>query len=525
MTQLAARLGLAFGGVCAAGLAGFCASHYAPPSYFVGSANRATQIQQATVQVFSDRFSPADGLPLRLESGGVEHVLVTDSEGQTPWVPVDASSALTLTLVETPQRDGILVGMIETLHAPTLPNDQNGLYFAEVARTQPLAVPVFIRQEQRGISTDIRADDGSYDHWCILLEADSQLRLRVNVASLLDSGAVHEYLRYRGDLARVNTNYVRGVTLIVPHVRIGSPGFVVGIDLLGDLANGVIVDAMNYTASPGSATFQTQLLGVVQGKVLIKITGELQAGHLALLARAPDAANPGVSQVVLDAPPLITVPPHGGQGVDSVLRDDEGSPSDEDVARAGGRPGRGVGAGAAKMPASSSPLTRVTNCEPPVPNMPPDWTCDITNPPVSLASCPATTPGVKECKQVRMRGHRICRVGGSVCGLTRGKTVRFKLSFAMAANGTLSSGGGIEYGEEETTVLVEQWTADNGDHGLGECMRWFRFHLVCAQWFLQHYPSLRLTEDLVFAGDCDSAWKKRICTDVDESQTDCSRTP
>ncbi len=488
---------------------------------FLHSAQSApAPLRLASVQVLSDRLQPVTGATVRLTSSTGENVVVSDAQGQTPWVNAGAAGALTLTLAETTQAQGVLIGMIETLTPPAEPSAEDAA-LNEISRTQPLATPIVV-QGAANTSTTIDAQDGSFQHWCVLVPAGSTLRFRAHAASLLDGEAIEQYLRYRGDSIHQSVQYTRGVALVVPDVRIGSGGFIVGLDLLGDLTSGVTIDAFNYTKTSTPTSFSIESLGVIGPKVFVKVTGELRQGHLALLARPQSDASPAQTLAIQDAPPQITVPEGGGAGIDSVMRDDCIG-CGESLARAGANGAGGAGSSTGLFTSTSA---LVTDCEPVVPNMPPGWECDCS---VADPSGCGVTPGAKECHIVRMRSPRFCRPAGASIGVRRGETSKWKVTFEFkAGTGTpITSGGGFEYGEGSETVVTDGWTAQPGANNLGQCTRYFNFRLACGQWFTTYVAALQVNEyGYVQRIPCAAPMSKQgVCVDKADSQSTCDRTP
>lgn len=512
MSQLAIRLTALGAGALGALLVG--------PRVLRSAEAAPSPLSLASVQVFSDRLQPINGAAVRLTSGAGEHVIVSDSQGQTPWTSADPSGDFTLTLVETTQALGVLIGMVETVTPPAEASATDTV-LNEISRTQPLATPIVVQGAQN-TSTTIDAQDGSYQHWCVLVQAGSALRFRAHVASLLDGEAIEQYLRYRGDSTHQSTAYTRGVVLLVPNVRLGAGGFIVGLDLLGDLTSGVTIDAFNYTKSSAATSFQIEPLGVIGPKAFVRVTGELQPGHLALLARYQDDAAPAQTLVIQDAPPQITVPEGGGGGVDSALRVDcIGCGESLARARADGRGDAGSSTGA-----FNSTSTFVTDCEPPVPNMPPGWECECS---IDDPSGCGVSPGAKECHIVRMRSPRFCRPAGASIGVRRGQTAKWKVTFDLkAGSGTpITSGGGFEYGEESETVVTDGWTAQPGANNLGQCTRYFNFRLACGQWFTVYGDAWAVDEyGYLQRIPCAAPKQKQsVCVDKSDSQSTCDRTP
>lgn len=511
MSRLAPRLTALGAGALVAILAGqrFLHSEQSAP----------TPLRLASVQVLSDRLQPVTGATVRLTSSAGEQVVVTDAQGQTSWVNAGASGDLTLTLAETTQAQGVLIGMIETLTPPAEPSAEDTA-LNEISRTQPLATPIVV-QGAPNTSTTIDAQDGSFQHWCVLVPAGSTLRLSAHAASLLDGEAIEQYLRYRGDSIHQSVQYTRGVALVVPDVRIGSGGFIVGLDLLGDLTSGVTIDAFNYTKTSTPTSFSIESLGVIGPKVFVKVTGELRQGHLALLARPQSDASPAQTLAIQDAPPQITVPEGGGAGIDSVMRDDCIG-CGESLARAGS--GRVGGEGSSSL-APTSARAASTECEPEVPNNPPGWECECS---VEDRSGCGVRRGAKECHIVSMRSPRFCRTAGASIGVRREQTSKWKVTFECesGAGAPLRSRDGFQYGGQTEDVAIDGWIAQPGAQNVGQCTRYFDIRLVCGQWFSTSGDAWAVDErGTVQRTPCAAPMSRQaVCIDWADSQSACDRT-
>ena len=126
-----------------------------------------------------------------------------------------------------------------------------------------------------------------------------------------------------------------------------------------------------------------------------------------------------------------------------------------------------------------------------------------------------------------MRSPRYCKGPGSTLRTTQAQVSRWKVTFNLAGEvpagaRKLKSGGGFEYGQESSTTVTDEWTAGEGDHGLGECIRWFRFYLTCIQ------PYIVLVDEFVGPEviPCErQSTVNALCTDLTVSESTCSRTP
>ncbi len=487
----------------------------APLGLLAGAArgSSASSVVLTSVEVLTDRLDPIQGAVVRIDNGSTTMVKVTNVDGQSPWMSLDPSPNVSLVLADKTLPVGIVLGSIEEdLASPFAPDPAQDLALVTISRTQPLAVPVQIAGLPNE-TNNLFPPPGDHPHWRIAVPPASSLRFTLHAAALLDEEAIHQYAAYRGQILDPGLGYVRGTALVVPGIQLGAEGILLGIALLGDLPDGVVVDALNLFSgnfAPSGPALNVQLVAVHNDVAWVRVTGRVRSGHLALLARP--AAGPARKVVVLrDEPPEIALPPDAGQGIDSACRDCPSSDhGDGPVPTVLFEPGPAL----------------VTDCEPEPPNPPPGWTCDIEATP---NHCGNPVAGAKHCKVVRSRGPLVCRSAGSRVEATTGKTAKWKASFQLtgAAGMPLSSAGGFEYGQESTSVLAEEWTAQAGAHGLGECMRYYRFELVCAQalTYLED-TCLAMSDGFTTWADCSvEVTSAASCSDSYTSQSTCSRTP
>jgi hypothetical protein len=463
-----------------------------------------------SVAVLSDRLDPIQGAVVKLDST----VTVTNAEGQTPWRAMDPSAGVALVLAEKTLAGGIAVGMMESGILPSeLPDPAEDFFLMAISRTQPLAVPVQV-QGLPDQMNNVFPPAGDYPHWRVAVPTASSLRFTLHIASLLDAEAIEHYAAYRGATLDPQLGYVRGVTLVMPGVQIGNGGVVIGIALLGALQDGVVVDAYNFATgnlAPAGPRLDVRIAGIHNDVVYVLVTGGVRKGHLALLAR-PSGGQERQIEVLPDSPPELILTPDSGQGVESACLDcGSGGPT----------------ATSTLFDTEFSSALVVTDCEPVVPTTVPGWTCDPIPP--SPGHCGPGSPGTKQCKIVRSRTPLVCRSPGATVEGTKVDTAKWKVTFHLTGGtGTpLSSEGGFEYGQESTTVLTEAWTAGDGAHDLGQCMRYFRFDLVCLQEFTNYADvCLALSDGTTTWADCVVPFTTyETCTDDYSSQNVCSRTP
>ncbi len=480
------------------------------PSEATGAVT-ASHATLTAIEVLTDRLDPIQGAVVRFSNGGAAEIAVTSADGQTPWRSLDPSPGVSLVLADKILPGGIALGMIEGgIPTPFLPNPAEDYSLLTISRTQPLAVPVQVEGLPQGMN-NLFPPPGDYPHWRIAVPSASPLRFTLHVASLLDQEAITQYAAYRGHDTDPALEYVRGVALVVPTVQLGTEGILVGIALLGDLPSGVVVDVINFSSDKLSLTgppLNVTVAGVHNDVVYAHLTGRVRKGHLALLARS-SSGPPRQVRVLRDSPPNIAVPANAGEGIDVACVGCDRAAQ-----------------GSAALLLESFPPTLLTDCEPPIPQPPMNWTCNPPPPPAN--HCGTPTAGEKQCKTVRSRGPLTCRSPGSTVTATQGKTASWKVSFNLTgADGTpLSSSGGFSYGQESATVQTDSWTAQGGASGLGECMRIYRFELVCAQAFtLMEDACLALSDGITTWADCVAAvTSSASCLDSSTSQTTCSRT-
>jgi hypothetical protein len=480
---------------------------------------RSAPVELCSVQALTDRLTPVAGAAVRFDNGTVQTVGVTDADGQTLWHNVDPANGIEIAVSDTYMAGGIALGFIETVIPVPLLDASEDYHFNLISRTQPLAVPIFVEGNPAYVN-NIFPPDGDYPHWRIAVPQASTLRMSLNVASLLDADAVAQYMEYRGSPVDPSLGYARGVALVVPRVQLGTGGIVVGIDLLGDLSEDVVVDAYNLYATPSVEPLGTPLGVTVaafeNGVVYVLVTGGVRHGHLALLARSADA-GPAQIHKNADNPPTITVPASGDQGTDTAAVLDCVD-CDEAVATS-----YGSAAGAPRAMRSI-----VTNCEPDVPDTG-NWTCAPLAPAANHCGAPVSA-GPVECQIVSSRTARFCRDPGMTMTGSTGRTAKWKVSFELKVSppgSPLTSGGGFEYGEESSDVVTDSWTAGAGAHGLGQCMRYYRFELVCAQLFSLQVDKIEwIANGYAIIDRCASTkLESGSCRDTDISSSVCDRTP
>ena len=294
------------------------------------------------------------------------------------------------------------------------------------------------------------------------------------------------------------------------------------------LPEGAVVDVYNFQSDPFAThpgdPLQAVQSGTLDDVVYTCLLGGVQRGHLTLLARSSDGPPPTV-EVLPDAPPDLVIPAEGG----GVRR--EGVPQDagDEVARGG--PASDMRGVFATVAPPSPPAAPVTDCVPEDPDPPTDWTC-TPSPPSYLGGCiPAVPVGGKHCKIGPARTRTRCFPAGmgvqdSKSELSEWK-VHFEISLGTAAT-PLRYANGFEYGgkSEETETLT--WTAQGGEHGLGQCMRVVRTHLVCVQEWKSKYrvvTAFAPNDNPVYDLCRTDRTQRTVCTDVIESAVVCDRTP
>ncbi|MDP6540131.1 MAG: hypothetical protein QF903_01985 [Planctomycetota bacterium] len=471
------------------------------------------------VQVLTDRLDPVALATLRVTNGANVSVATTNADGHTTcFTNMDPDiDGIELSIQERTTPDGIALGMLEQVYPPHIPDNGQDVHLSVISQTVPLAVPVQIQGE--GESTCIFPPDGYETYWTFSTAAGSGLAFNANVATILDREDVSRYFAYHGHNS--TEDYARGAVMVVPDLQLGNSGFGMGIWLMGayDYGNdGVAVDAYNFTNNsngPAMDPVVVETMIVQNDMVYVRVMGEVAGGHLAFFVRSFDG-NPSQSYRFDDNPP--TFPPFRDvrDTTDFVMTDCIGCRDDERVAATATSP-------------PTTPTSFVQDCEPDAPDMPDGWSCA---PPTGTPNhCGAvTSAGETQCTVIRMRGPRTCRTDGNTYTVSRGRVAAWKVSFEFGGGpegSPLTSESGFEYGERTTVVETDEWTADAGLYGLGQCMRYFRFELTCAApWFKKFgLWEYRVEGGPQFdpCGETRVVWTK--CRDTSTSQAVCDRTP
>jgi len=412
----------------------------------------------------------------------------TDDAGQIPWVAQDPGEDLQLILTDRMTDSGVLVGSIQTVVTPFYIVANATELLIEISRTQPLAKSVRVRvTEENGVSyTNIFPPNCGYPHWVIVLEEDSNLDFYTFVAPILDEEAVVHFLDYRGFEDNGQT-YVRGSNLVFSdNVDLGADGIVFGTRLLGALPEGATVDVYNFvphvSEAPGNSTtsqkqllpLEMTLLETTNDVVYIHLRGTIQKGHMAILARSITGSG-GECTVIEDNPPTLTV--LGGND-------------------------------------------KLKTCVPEVPDPPDNWECGCY--PESNHCGTGTPASQKDCQVgLPQRSQIWCKQSGDGIEVTKGRTVEWKASFSLkGAQGTpMSSEGNFTYGVKSVTIVNETWTAQDGVHQKGQCMRFILHSLVCAQLFQMYTDRISLQPGLgglpaLKVDICEKPYfTKDVCTD------------
>lgn len=420
-----------------------------------------------SVQLFTDRWEPLSGGVAEVSTATSRRVVVTGATGQSPWVALEVDSALNLTLGEVVTPTGTAIGMIESFVPPVMAG--SGRLATVIERTQPLAVPVHLVKAASGIN-NLLPPDGDYCHWKISVPEGSGLNFTMRVASLLDEAAVDQYMSYRG--VSTAERYVRGLVAVVPHVQLGTSGILVGIDLLGELADGVVADCYNIT-SPSKISvlgppLKHSLAVVHNGVAYVAIAGAVRKGQLAILLR--ETGSPSQTIVVSDNPPDIVIP------------DDMGAIEFADVDCADCP--KSAHAPGVLLEANVNAEVLVADCIPEPPEAPLNWDCEPPIPePDGRCPGPPAPVGDKECKLLRQGSPPFCLSPGEETGVQIGESKSMKVTFQVqGADGMpLSTTGGFEYGWESSRTRNQSFTAPAGANGLGQCIRWFKYTKICVQ--------------------------------------------
>lgn len=477
------------------------------------------EVRGTSVVLVTDRLDPLPGVPVVLDDGRERRVVVTGSSGQSSWAQVDGSAGLTVTLGEAPVGEGIAVGMLEVV-PPIGPDLGLDVALTFVERSQPVAVPVLL-EGKAGEVAMVLPPEGDHPHWLLALPPDSPLRMSMHVALLMDAEAIGQHVAYRGHVLP-GQDHVRAVACRTGPVDLGPEGVLLGIELHGDVAGSACVDAFLFVDGPlsGPPQFEVETLFTAGDRVHAELRGTLPGGWLVL------AARPGSQGEVVqleDRPPHIVVPPDSAE--DEVL----GAPAGDGGRRSGSVEPPALLA--AVPPAAAPPLATprlVSDCEPPVPA--PALSCTVVNPPANACGAGIPYP-IQVCKTIRSRTPTVCRSGGSGFDAQVAITASWKATFAMEAEVPFGftkkkTAGGFEYGRSSLQVTTDSWTAEDGAHGLGQCMRYFRFELTCVQMFVNFMRRYYHQGGEWVAGPCELPFRSfSMCFDSSSSQSVCDRTP
>jgi len=475
----------------------------------------SSPVPLTSVALVDDMLQPIPGGIVNLQVPGSEDVtLVTDAFGQTRWAGMDPSGGVLLSIADNAVDGGLALGSIQGVVPPPLDDASVDTHEWMIAWTQPVAENVLVAADDPDGITNVYPRDGAYPHWTIGVEGKSGVQFQAGVAPLLDGEAIAGYMGYRGQPTLAD-KYVRGTALTVPAVDLGESGFFLCIDLLGDLPNpdSIAVDAFNLhhetTTTPG---FDVSLVSVSDGIAICRVSGELLFGHLAILLRDVAQGGAGIEVSAHDDPPQFSIP--------------QPTPDEADPTTAWLERGD-VHVDAASATCPTCPPTggaAVTECEPDVPGMG-DWDCSPGPPPAS--PCPSELL-LHDCGTYRTRSPRFCRGPGETLARQMGTTKSYK--FVLKVTGgtaPLVSGGQFEYGTESKKVQTDEWTAQPGAHGLGQCIRWYRFYLVCGDSYEQGIGGMVADpESLPHWDPCAGSKKVSVtCGDETDSSSTCDRAP
>lgn len=270
-----------------------------------------------SVFVLDDGLRPVEGSVIRLSDGQDLAVVVTDSDGQSPWVSFDPLGPVELTVTDLTGNGGIGLGFVESLVLPSTGGGGEESRWCMVGRTQPFAQPVLVTAKASEVN-NIFPLDGAYPHWRIGVPPGTRLRFSTHVAPLLDNESVRGYLRYRGYHGGTDM-YYRGTAFVVPDIDLGSSGFVLGIHLLGAPLVAPTVDVFSFVVPkqgyslPLDPPFDAEVQLVNNGVLYVKISGGIPAGHLGIFVKEGTPSSSG-RFVLFDAPPTIVVPEDAGGG-------------------------------------------------------------------------------------------------------------------------------------------------------------------------------------------------------------------
>lgn len=484
-----------------------------------GSGVPASQQYITSVQVVDDTLNPVRGAVVLLDNFGDVETVVTSTTGQSAFVDFDSTGLVQVVASDTVTAEGTALGFVQTIDPWIVVDPTADLIESHISRTMPTARPHFLEGFNSQPNT-IHPPASSYDHWSLTTPPQSTLKMNLQVAPLLDRGAINGYLNYRGHSGRPDN--VRGLAMVVPAVQLGTGGFDVLLNLLGDLPGDFVVDAYNFAQSsvvPIGPPLEVEVLGQDQGFAVMRVTGGLRRGHLALVAR-PAGSEPGQVIVQDDDPFLVGNPGNNGGGIQVVQR----VISD----------GAGVVLEEAAVAMATAVVTSVfvQDCTPEAPQAPDGWECEppTADPGYGCSSDEVVSNGPAQCQVVPVAGPLICKSPNTVYTDQRTVSRSWKVTFQFEAGtdeSPLTGGGGFEYGGTTNSSISSAWTAGQGDYGLGECVQDYEMELVCAEEFT--IPTGRWVPSEWGLGVivCDSTRpQEEVCRDTYTSQSEpCSRIP
>jgi hypothetical protein len=474
-----------------------------------------------SIALSDDRLFPIDGGVIYIDDGLDPRVLVTDAAGQTPWLALDPSVGVALTLVEASVSSGTTLGMVRGWAPPPLTDEGEDDHQWELWITQPLAVPVLLDGDPNE-AVNILPTGGAFPHWKVIIPQGSALRFMAGIGVLMDGESVRQHMAYRGQ--DVNSDaYVRSIAMVCPPVQTGDDGFIVGIDLHGDVAPGnVAVDVYNFY-SDGAVPLPilaSEIVAVEGDRVFVRVYGGIMKGILTLLVRERNG-SPGVTQYVLDNPPEIEIPTNGGGGQVALAGTDQAWSGPTTLAELA----------PSEFEIREAKRVEVQGCPVPVPDAPKGWTC-TPDAPTNRDGCGPAEGGPTTCRVIKFGSKVVCKDVGEVWTVKRLLVGEHKVTFEVS--GGLEAGVvGISatdtftYGFASSVEETDQMTANAGGDNVGQCMQKWVLKLYCLKvWtWTTHSHTWSPNGESWSTVECNKpASTKTMCPKTMDTQRKCFRT-
>jgi hypothetical protein len=425
-----------------------------------------------TIEVLDDRLLARAGVDLKVEQSGLL-VATTGSDGIAGPLAGLTEGPLLVTLRETPQADGKLLGAITTEWVPG-PAHGSQTHLVALAMTQPLALPMDIQglEEQQELYLE-----GAWPLVEIVVPAGSNgLNAAPLVAQLPDHRSTHSVLDYYG--AATTAQYDRGFFLETRAMSFGSKGLIIELDCaeLGYSSTPALAwhhfhpplePGAPISSSPPTVTF----LGWEEDFLYFHLHGGLAAGRHVFAVRERLTHEPFFSTHSWE----VSTPTGFEPGSSSAMG--EGQPPQSSPLAAAAMHLDGNGEVAIDC---SNPFA----CEPPAPlGVANPTPCSSPPAPTSwFRACSPLGPFLQDTRQISWK------LGPSICldhndstntGLARSYSFSSTVGFKSSSGG-VAGGPGVQATHSETVTikvtLTNQINLTAGlGSGCGECFQpWLR---------------------------------------------------